>query len=162
MATQRCPCGHLGDPRRTCTCDPGQVARYRSRMSAPLRDRIDLHLTVGVVPFRELHDTASSEPSARIRERVVEARCRQAARTGRAGALPIWNSSLGQREIQRWCRPTPDGGRLLEDASDRMSLSSRGVHRVLKVARTIADLEGREGVEEHHVAEALQYRSAEP
>jgi magnesium chelatase family protein len=119
-------------------------------------------LIVGVVPFRELHDAAPSEPSARIRERVVEARCRQAARTGRVGVAPIWNSGLGQREIQRWCRPTPDGSLLLEDASDRLSLSSRGVHRVLKVARTIADLEGRDRVEEHHVAEALQYRSVEP
>jgi magnesium chelatase family protein len=161
IATNPCPCGHLGDARRACTCDPSEVARYRSRISAPIRDRIDLHLTVGVVPFRELHDAAPSEPSARIRERVVEARCRQATRTGRVGVAPIWNSGLGQREIQRWCRPTSDGSLLLEDASDRLSLSSRGVHRVLKVARTIADLEGRDGVEEHHVAEALQYREAE-
>jgi hypothetical protein len=89
---------------------------------------------VGVVPFRELHDAAPSEPSARIRERVLHARARQAERTARTGGLPIWNSSLGQREIQRWCRPTPDGSLLLEDASDRLSPSSRGVHRVLKVA----------------------------
>ena len=139
-----------------------EASSIRQTLAAPAPssafNMIDLHITVGVVPFRELHDTAPSEPSARIRERVVEARCRQAARTGRTGAPPVWNSSLGQREIQRWCRPTPDGARLLEDASDRMSLSSRGVHRVLKVGRTIADLEGREGVEEHHLAEALQYR----
>jgi magnesium chelatase family protein len=160
-AMNPCPCGHLGDSRRACICEPVHVTRYRSRISGPLRDRIDLHLTVGVVPFRELHDAASSEPSARVRERVVQARCRQAARTARAGLSAIWNSGLGQREIQRWCRPTPEGRLLLEDASDRMSLSSRGVHRVLKVARTIADLEGREGVEEHHLAEALQYRPAE-
>jgi magnesium chelatase family protein len=76
--------------------------------------------------------------------------------------MPPWNSGLGQREIQLWCRPTSGGVSLLEDASDRMSLSSRGVHRVLKVARTIADLDGRERLEEHHVAEALQYRAAEP
>ena len=165
-ATNPCPCGHLGDPRRACTCDPNVVARYQSRVSAPLRDRIDLHLTVGIVPFRELHDAAASETSASVRERVMEARCRQAFRRGTVAAsparVPVWNSGLGQREIQTWCRPTPDGALLLEDASDRLSLSSRGVHRVLKVARTIADLEGRAGVDEHHVAEALQYRPGEP
>ena len=162
MATQPCVCGYLGDPRRSCTCDPGEVLRYRSRISGPLRDRIDLHLSVGTVPFRELQDTGPSESSACVRGRVVAARERQAARAATLGVTALWNAGLGQRELRLWCRPDPTGASLLEDASDRLGLSARGVHRVLKVGRTIADLEGRECLEEDHLAEALQCRSAEP
>ena len=113
------------------------------------------------MPFRELQDTGLSESSSRVRGRVIAARDRQTERAATLGVTALWNAGLGQREMRLWCRPDPTGASLLEDASDRLGLSARGVHRVLKVARTIADLEGRACLEEHHLAEALQYRAAE-
>jgi magnesium chelatase family protein len=157
-AMNPCPCGHLGDPRRDCLCDPGQVARYRSRISGPLQDRIDLHLEVPAISFRELDGEEPGESSAEVLRRVLEARERQQGRW--EGDVGRWNAALGQREVRAWCRPDSAGRTLLESACDHLGLSARGVHRVLKVARTIADLAGEEGVREPHVAEALQYRVA--
>jgi len=153
-AMNPCPCGHLGDPSRPCTCDPGQVRRYLGRVSGPLRDRIDLHLEVTPVPFRELHGKALGECSVSIRERVIQARRRQRARAGPEGL----NASMGTADLQRHASPDEEGRRLLETAADRMGLSARAIHRVLKVARTVADLEGEESVRRHHIAEAVQYR----
>lgn len=150
-AMNPCPCGHLGDPRHACTCDPVQVERYRSRISGPLLDRMDLRVEVPVVPYRELLDRPAGESSSTVRARVMRAREIQRERG-------CWNSSLPASGVQRWCHPDRNGDRLLAEASDRLGLSARGVHRVLKVARTIADLEGVGPVGEAHVAEALQYR----
>ncbi len=159
-----CPCGHLGDPRRSCTCDPTQVNRYRSRISGPLLDRIDLHVDVPVIRYRELMDQPGGESSIAVRERVTRARGLQRKRwgvdryEGSRRQAAYWNAALPPTGVERWCRPRPAGERLLEDAADRLGLSPRAIHRVLKVARTIADLEGSEGVGEVHLAEAVQYR----
>ena len=169
-AMNPCPCGHLGDPRNDCVCDPTQVARYRSRISGPLRDRIDLHLEVHAVPFRDLDRAPPGERSEAVRDRVIRAReiqrrrqggtsppsASEPARTPPGGAS--WNAMLPPAAVRRWCRPDAAGRRLIEDAADRLGLSARGIHRVLKLARTVADLEGRRRVEEAHLAEALQYR----
>lgn len=154
-------CGRLGDGRRECTCDPSQVARYRARVSGPLQDRIDLHVEVPAVPFEELERDGSGESSRTIRDRVVKARQRQILRGQRGPGTEEWNATLGSSEVRRWCRPDPEGRRLLADASDRTGLSARGIHRVLKVARTIADLEDEKHLREPHIAEALQYRGVE-
>lgn len=155
-AANPCPCGFLGDPKRVCRCSPQAIARYRSRLSGPLLDRIDLHLTVHPVRFSELFAQGRGESSQAVRERVVAARRVQAARL--AGTGRSTNSQLTPEEIQRFCTPDAQGQRLLEAAMERLGLSARAIHRVLKVARTIADLDGADGVRAAHLAEALAYR----
>jgi magnesium chelatase family protein len=157
-AMNPCPCGHLGDPRRPCACDPVHVARYRARISGPLRDRIDLHVEVPPLPYRELERFREGEPSLEVRRRVTEARRRQGLRRGPSTPGSGENGTLTPREIRRWCTSDGAGTRLLEEASERLGLSARGIHRVLKVARTVADLEGSRRVRRDHLAEALQYR----
>ena len=144
-AMNPCPCGFLGDERRACRCTPMQIARYRGRISGPLRDRIDLIVDVAAVPVHALTDAAPGESSAVVRDRVAAARAAQRARPGTA--------------LSR----TPDakGRALIRAAIDRLGLSARGYDRVLKVARTIADLAASESVTADHVAEALQYRLVE-
>jgi magnesium chelatase family protein len=155
-AMNPCPCGYLGDPVRACRCTPAEVERYRGRLSGPLRDRIDLVLEVAAVPAALLVGDGAGESSAAVRERVVAARGRQEARRAESGVRV--NASLQGRAVWRHCRPEPAGRRLLERAGERLGLSARAYHRVLKVARTIADLENGEIPGEAHVAEALQYR----
>lgn len=153
-----CPCGHAGDPTRACVCAPGQVQRYLAKVSGPLLDRIDLHVEVTPVPFEALSRREDAEPSAAVRARVVEARERQAERfRGLAGRY--CNADLTAPEVRRWCRPDAAGQGLLEAALTRLGLSARAHDRILKVARTIADLAGAAAVEAPHVAEAVQYRS---
>jgi len=156
-AANPCPCGHLGDPRRECTCTPLAVRAYRSRLSGPLLDRIDIQLEVTSVPYRELAAAAPGERSAAVRERVLAARARAGARL--AGTGRRTNVELEAGEVRRYCRPDGEGERLLELATAKLGLSSRGVHRILKVARTIADLEGSDPVLARHVAEAIAYRA---
>ena len=153
-AANPCPCGHLGDPRRECRCSPGEVERYRGRLSGPLLDRIDLQLEVPAVPFHELVRGQGAEGSAHVRARVDAARSRQGERNG--GRT---NADLAVSEVRRLCVPDRDGERLLELAVGRLALSARAVHRILKVARTIADLEGSGGLAARHVAEAIAYRA---
>jgi magnesium chelatase family protein len=158
-AMNPCPCGFAGDARRPCRCTPFQIAGYRSRLSGPLRDRIDLVVEVPAQPAHAIADGPPGEPSAAVLARVLDARRRQHARFGDDG--PPHNGALRAARVATVCRPDAAGRHLLRRAVDRLCLSARAYHRVLKVARTIADLAGAEGVAAEHVAEALQYRLVE-
>ena len=158
-AMNPCPCGYAGDERRACRCSPGQVARYRGRLSGPLRDRIDLIVDVPAVPVTAIADTDPGEASEPVRQRVLGARERQQQRYGAVG--PRTNAELRGARLAESCRPDTDGGTLLRQAVARFGLSARGYDRVLKVARTIADLGDADRVGAEHVAEALQYRVVE-
>ncbi len=151
-ATRPCPCGYLGHPNGRCRCTPDQVARYRRKISGPLLDRIDLQVEVPDVPQEELTSIAGGEPSETIRVRVAVARTRQLKRQGRP------NAALATREVDRHCAPDAHGATMLKQAISRLGLSARGYYRVLKVARTIADLAGSRALAAAHVAEAIQYR----
>lgn len=152
-AMNPCPCGYLGDTRGTCRCSGLQVERYRARLSGPLLDRIDLQVEVPRLRREELDtDAPPGEDSATVRARVVRASTRQQERQGKSNAL------LGAQEVERWCRPDTAGRDLLNRAIDTLGLSARAYHRVLKTARTIADLAGSDGVRAPHVAEAIGYR----
>jgi magnesium chelatase family protein len=156
-ASNPCPCGHLGDARRECTCTPPMVQRYRARLSGPLLDRIDLQVVVPAVPWRELAGDRRGEPSAAVATRVLAARECQRARC--AGSAARCNADLGPELIARWARPDAEGRRLLDHAARVLALSARAYHRILRVARTIADLAGEEAVGAAHVAEAVAYRA---
>jgi magnesium chelatase family protein len=158
-AMNPCPCGYKGDERRACRCTPQQAHRYESRLSGPLRDRIDLIVEVASVPLVTLTDAPAGEPSAVVRARVLDARNRQAARY--AGSTIRTNADLHGGASQQYCEPSASGKQLLKKAADRLRLTARGYDRVLKVARTIADLAGAEHVHADHVGEALQYRLIE-
>lgn len=151
-AMNPCPCGYLGHPTRACRCTPDQIARYRNKLSGPLLDRIDLSLEIGTLSASELQSASSGETSSQVRTRVMSAHQIQLQRQGKANAL------LEVAEIEQLC-PTDDQAKgLLRQAIERMSLSARAYHRVLRVARTIADLAGTEVISTRHVAEAVQYR----
>lgn len=156
-AMNPCPCGYAGDPTHTCQCSPGSIFRYRERVSGPLLDRIDLHVHVPSVRVQALlDDRPHGETSATIRERVREARRRQTARYGTATET---NATLDLEGIRVHCALTPEGSALLERAAEKLRLSARGVHRVLRVSRTIADLGADQQLTTQHLAEALQYRT---
>ncbi len=151
-----CPCGHLGQPGGRCRCGPGEIRRYLGRLSGPLLDRFDLVVALRAVRFEEIEGTGGAEPSDRVRARVVEARARQHRRFVKGG--PSSNACMGRADLDRFAPLTPDGRALLREASARMGLSARGLDRVRRVARTIADLEGVEIVAGTHLAEAILYR----
>jgi magnesium chelatase family protein len=151
-AMNPCPCGHCGDRAGRCRCTPERIARYRGRVSGPLADRIDIKLEVPAPREGELLTPAGSETSSGIRARVQKAREMQLARQGKPNAL------LGTREIDRHCATDRDGDQLLRHALARLLLSARAYHRVLRVARSIADLCERNVIAAEHVAEAIQYR----
>ncbi len=155
-AANPCPCGYLGDDRRQCDCTPPAVQRYRARLSGPLLDRLDLQVIVPAVPWRELSADRRGEASEVVACRVAEARRRQAPRYGTAG--PHCNGEMEAEAIRRWARPDADGRRLLDHASRRLGLSARAYHRILRVARTIADLAREEQISSIHLAEAIAYR----
>jgi magnesium chelatase family protein len=157
-AMNPCPCGYRGDPKRACRCTPQQVSKYRGRISGPLLDRLDLIVEVQPVGLSDLTGEATGEPSTPVRTRVLAARQRQLERPGRAGRL---NASLQGRAFERVCVLDASSRRLLERSAERLHLSARGFHRVLKVSRTIADLSGDLAIGQNHLAEALQYRMVE-
>jgi magnesium chelatase family protein len=156
-AMNPCPCGFLSDPQRECQCTYPQIQRYKSKISGPLLDRIDLHIEVPAVKFRDLADQAGSETSARIRVRVQAARERQKERF-RSKTLHS-NAQMGPRLIKKYCPLAADSQKLLEHAMEILGFSARAYHRILKIARTIADLEGEAQIRSAHISEAIQYRS---
>jgi magnesium chelatase family protein len=155
-----CPCGHHGNPHGRCVCTPLQVCRYRAKLSGPLLDRFDLVVEVPPLDLDSLAHARCGEHSAAVRDRVVRARARQRGRFGRRG--PTCNGRMGPSELRRFARPDGESRQLLRIASDRLGLTARGFDRVRRVALTLADLEGREGLAPADVAEALQYRHPEP
>ena len=158
-ATNPCPCGHAGNATATCACTAADVARYRARLSGPLADRIDLHVTVSAVPVRELSSQIAHEPSARVRERVERARAIQRARYAALGGT-MCNGRIPGRWLESRTPIEEAAREMLVAAADRLGLSARSYHRVLRVARTISDLDGDDVVRTRALAEALRYRPA--
>jgi magnesium chelatase family protein len=156
-AMNPCPCGFYTDMAHECTCSPMMIQRYRSRLSGPLLDRIDIHIEVPAVKYRDLTDRSAGEASSSIRERVNRARSLQLERFR---AVPYFaNAQMGARELRNHCQVESAGERLLELAINRLGLSARAYTRILKVARTIADLDDGGPIRAHHLSEAIQYRS---
>ena len=153
-AMNPCPCGFRGSRQRTCRCSPDQVSRYQARISGPLLDRIDLHLEVSPLPADELLTAPAGEPSAAIRERVAAARTRSLQRQG------MLNQQLQGQALDTYCQAEPAALQLLQTAAAQLAWSARGIHRSLRVARSIADLAQSETITPAHVAEAVQYRRA--
>ncbi len=160
LASQNpCPCGYLGSPKKNCVCMPGEISRYKKKISGPLLDRIDIHLDVPAVEVEKLTGNLISEPSGTIRNRVQEARLRQQKRLKSDGLLT--NSEMNNTHIKKYCVVSDEGLNLLKMAISQMSLSARSYHRILKLSRTIADLANTESIELNHIAESLQYRPRE-
>ena len=156
-AMNPCPCGYLGDAKHECYCSHHQIHRYRSKISGPLLDRIDLHVEVPAVPYKDLSQTTPSESSSDIRKRVTGARSLQSKRF--SNTRIYCNAQMANRHIKKFCAIDAAADQLLESAIDKLGLSARAYNRVLKIARTIADLESSPDVAQHHVAEAIQYRN---
>lgn len=153
-----CPCGYFGDPTHHCVCTPGQIQKYMNRISGPLLDRMDLHIEVPVVPFNQLSQMQPGESSADIRKRVIAARKRQEERYKDVKGV-YSNAQMTERMIHQFAEPDEQSLDMLRSAMERLHLSARAYNRILKVARTIADLEGTERVLSHHIAEAIGYRN---
>ena len=156
-AMNPCPCGYYGDPRRACACTPRQINQYRGRISGPLLDRIDIQIQVPGVRFQELAATEGGDGSEKLRQRVETAKGVQARRFVKSRIYA--NAHMTSRLVKQHCPLGPDAQKLLEAAMERLGLSARAYHRILKIARTIADLEGEANVAPAHVAEAIQYRT---
>ncbi len=158
MATQECPCGYSGDPVKPCTCPPRSVIRYRGKISGPILDRIDLHIEVPSLKYEQLRaEDGKSEKSAAVRERVSWARQVQLRRFSGEGIYS--NSQMKPKQIKKFCRLDAPAQSVLDYAVQQLGLSARAYHRILKVARTIADLDGKEDIARSHLLEAIQYRS---
>ncbi len=157
-AMNPCPCGYYGDTVKTCTCSPPAIAKYLQRISGPLLDRIDIHIEVPRLRQDEMvQGSGSGEPSGSIRGRVLAARARQKERFD--GTKLHCNAHMGARQIKQFCRATDDVKDLLRAAISQLGLSARAYDRILKLARTIADLDGEAEIKLAHVAEAIQYRA---
>ena len=158
-AMNPCPCGYFNDKSRDCMCTPPMIQRYVAKISGPLLDRIDIHIEVPAVQYKELRGGAAAEGSAQIRDRVQAARNRQRDRFKKAGEKIYSNAQMTTRQVRTYCELGPDSERLLERAMLQQGMSARAHDRILKVARTIADLEAVESVQVSHLAEAIQYRT---
>ncbi len=156
-AMNPCPCGYYTDPRRECRCTPQQIRQYQAKISGPLLDRIDIHIDVPSIRYRDLAARSGGESSKLIRERVNRARGVQKERFGSTDIQ--CNARMSNKQIKEFCPIDEDSGRLIEMAVDRLGLTARAYTRILKVARTIADLEEEENIHSHHISEAIQYRS---
>lgn len=156
-ALNPCPCGYYSDPQHTCRCTAQQIHRYRSKLSGPLLDRIDIHIEVPAVAYKDLMGETGAEPSEDIRKRVVAARTIQQHRFRRSRIF--CNAQMQNRHLKKWCAIDRDASALLERAIDKMGLSARALNRILKIGRTIADLAGQEAIVCEHIAEAIQYRA---
>jgi magnesium chelatase family protein len=160
-AMNPCPCGYYGDSVKQCTCSNAIVTKYQKRISGPLLDRIDIHIEVPRLEYEKLSDRRLGEPSAAIQARIEAARGRQRKRFGehsqRVSQISC-NSDMRPAEVRQFCQLDEPGRALMKTAMARLQLSARAYHRVLKLARTIADLAGAENIGPSHLAEALQYR----
>ena len=152
-----CPCGYLNHPEKGCSCGPGMVERYLNKISGPLLDRIDMHIEVQPVNYEELTGHLPVESSQSIRQRVETASAHQKTRF--SNSMAHNNAQMSRREIEEYCRLDEGSQALLKQAMKHMGLSARAYDRILKVARTIADLDGSTNINTAHVAEAIQYRS---
>jgi magnesium chelatase family protein len=157
-AMNPCPCGYFGDERHQCTCAPGQIHRYRHKVSGPLLDRIDIHIEVPAVPYKELSNEYSGEKSGEIKKRVVAAREIQHDRFMNDRRIYA-NGHMKTRHIKKYCKLQPDAQTLLETAMQKLGLSARAYTRILKLSRTIADLDASAEIQSHHISEAIQYRT---
>jgi magnesium chelatase family protein len=155
-AMNPCPCGYAGHAERQCQCSPLQIQRYRSRVSGPLLDRIDMAVQMSPVRFSDWSSKRPEEPSSLIRERVSRARLAQGERF--AGSQTTANAFMAHAQIRRFCKIPPDGVKILETAMDKLGMSARSVDKILKVARTVADLEGSAQIRREHLVEVIQYR----
>lgn len=153
-----CPCGYYGDPTHHCVCTPGQIQRYLNKISGPLMDRIDIQCEISPLPFKDISKAQPGEPSAAIRERVIAARAIQTERYKQTPGIHC-NAQMTERMIHQYAEPDAQSLDLLRSAMERLSLSARAYSRILKVARTIADLAGSEHVQMNHIAEAIGYRN---
>ena len=153
-----CPCGYYGDPTHNCVCTPGQIQRYMNKISGPLLDRIDIHCEIQAVPFAELSQMEAGESSETIRERVIKARQIQEVRYKDFKGIHS-NAQMTERMIHEFAEPDAESLNMLRMAMERLKLSARAYSRILKVARTIADLDGSEKVQSIHIGEAIGYRS---
>jgi magnesium chelatase family protein len=156
-AMNPCPCGFFGDPKRECTCSFREIQRYRAKISGPLMDRIDIHIDVPSVPFKDLTGFPQGASSSEIRHRVMSARKVQEKRLKKTKIYS--NAMMNTRQIRKFCQVDDKSNTLLEMAMEKFGLSARALSRILKISRTIADLEGSEHIEQAHVAEAIQYRT---
>jgi magnesium chelatase family protein len=152
-----CPCGYFGDPNKECTCTPGRISRYLSKISGPLLDRFDIHLEVSPIPFDKLTSQRNGESSSQMKEFVNRARNIQLERYKDQGIYN--NAQLSSKNIEKYCSLTPSQIKMIKAAFKALSLSARAYDRILKLARTIADLDGLYKIQDHHLAEAIQYRS---
>ena len=155
-AMNPCPCGYYGDPLRQCKCPPGLVARYQRRISGPFVDRVDIYIEVPRIEYEKLSNDHAGELSKTVRSRVIKARTRQQNRFGCNGSG--CNAEITPADIMSFCRTEDDAQSLLKAAMKQLHFSARAFHRILKLARTIADLEESDIIKANHIAEAIQYR----
>jgi len=157
-AMNPCPCGYLGDPNHKCLCSYPTIQKYRTRISGPLLDRIDIHIDVPPVQYSELSSQREGEPSSRIRERVIRARQIQEERFRKHSNI-YCNSQMTTRLIRKYCPLNSEAQELIRNAMEKLHMSARAHDRIIKLARTIADIEESEKIEARHIAEAIQYRT---
>jgi magnesium chelatase family protein len=152
----QCPCGYYGDPFKQCTCSPGLVTRYQKRISGPFIDRVDIFVEVPHIDYEKLTDDRLGEKSEKVQKRIENARSTQRRRFD--GTILVCNAEMAPTEVREFCQVEESAQSLLKTAMKQLYLSARAFHRILKIGRTLADLEGADTIKAHHIAEAIQYR----